>query len=367
MSKQTGIEITERPLHVKLWTRLNVRLSHKDRLMFTKYLSVLLKSGLPIDNAIETLLSQAKGPLKVILLTLHTTLKRGDPLAKGLEAYPQVFDLVYLNLIRAGEASGTLQTNLEHLVEQLQKEHDLRQKIRGAMIYPVTIILAALAISIGIIVFILPSIQDVFSALHAELPLPTRILLWIARVTTESGSLVVLCLIAFFIFVIIIRRIKAVQPMIHTILIHLPLIGPMSRRVNIGRSSRLMGTMLVGGMSIDEILPIIRTVLKNALYKKMFIRMEEEVSQGESTSAVYAHFPQLIPPMALRMIYVGEQTGSLPEMLLYLADFYEKEIDEVTKSLASLLEPFLLIFIGVMVGGLALSIMMPIYQVVGQF
>ena len=141
----------------------------------------------------------------------------------------------------------------------------------------------------------------------------------------------------------------------------------MSKRVNIGRSSRLMGTMLTGGMSIDEILPIISTVLKNSLYKKMYGKMRDDVSQGESVSVVFSEFPHLVPPIALRMIHVGEQTGSLPDMLLYLAEFYEKEIDEVTKSLASLLEPFLLIFIGVLVGGLALSIMMPIYQVIGQF
>ena len=156
---------------VGLWTRLNVRLSHKDRLMFTKYLSVLLRSGLPIDSAIETLLSQAKGPLKVILTTLQTALKRGDSLTTGLESYPHVFDLVYVNLIRAGEASGTLQNNLDNLVEQLEKEHDLRQKIRGAMIYPVAIISAAVAISVGIVVFILPNILQSLFPLFGALAL----------------------------------------------------------------------------------------------------------------------------------------------------------------------------------------------------
>jgi type IV pilus assembly protein PilC len=260
-----------------------------------------------------------------------------------------------------------LQDNLKHLVVQMQKEYDLRRKIRGAMMYPLFIIGAAIALSIGIVVFILPNIKEVFAALQVDLPLPTRILLWVADTVTEHGVMTVLSALGVCVFFLILRKIPIVQPYLHRALMATPFLGSMSRRINVGRFSRLMGTMLQGGMPINQIFPVVRSVLKNKQYTLMFEEMESEVGHGESVSGVLKSYLFLVPPITLRMIHVGEQTGSLPEMLLYLADFYEREIDEITKNLATLLEPALLIFVGLLVGGLAISIMMPIYQVVGQF
>ncbi len=349
------------------WEQLNVRLSNKERLLFTKYLSVLLKAGLPIDEAIRILCEQAKGSMKVILKNLQEYIQRGETLADGLHYYKYIFGIVYINLIRAGELSGSLQQNLDHLVEQMQKEYDLKQKVRGSMFYPAIIIVGSILISIGIIVFVLPNLIDIFSSLKIELPLTTRILLWVANLTTTHGFAVALGFLGFICFVFFIRRVSFLKPFFHTTLLYIPLLGNITQKVNLARITRLMGTMLEGGLTIDEVVPIVQQVIKNVCYQKIFAQVYIQLQQGEAMSMVFEGKPKLIPLMALRIIHVGELTGSLPDMLLYLADFYEKEVDEITRNLATLLEPMLLIFVGVLVGGLALSIMMPIYQVIGSF
>lgn len=364
MKKNTEAEVKKPSM---LWKKISIQLSNKEKLIFVKYLAVLLKSGLAIDNAINILFKQSKGPLKKILDGLNVALKRGDSLASGLSEYSHVFSPIMINLIMAGESSGNLQGNLEHLALQMQKDYELKQKIRGAMMYPLFIIGAAVLISIGIIVFILPNITGLFSSLKVEIPLPTRILLWISDAIQNNGLIVLLVIISFVIAILLIRRIEKLKPFFHKILLTIPLFGNIAKMMNIARFTRLMGTMTKSGISIDDTVPTIISVLNNAQYKNLFRELLAGLKQGNTITSVFEKHPFLVPPMAMRIIYVGEESGSLEEMLLYVAEFYELEIDEITKNLSTLIEPFLLIIVGVMVGGLALSILMPIYQIVGSF
>ena len=160
--------------------KFTVRLSHSDKLLFAKYLAVLLRAGLAIDDALDILIQQSKGPLKTILTNLKTHIRNGDALADGFADYPHVFTPVFINLIRAGERSGTLQDNLEHLVLQMEKDRNLQQKIRGALAYPIIVLVGALMLSVGIVVFILPNILNVFTTLKVDLPLTTKMLIWLA-------------------------------------------------------------------------------------------------------------------------------------------------------------------------------------------
>lgn len=347
--------------------RATVQLSRKERLIFTKYLAVLLGSGLTVDESVKTLHAQSKGSLKKILATLLDSLSRGDTLADGLKMYTHVFSPIYLNLVAAGEASGTLQTNIENLVDQMEKEYKLIRNVRGAMVYPMVIIVAAIGISTGIVIFILPNVTNVFSSLHIDLPLPTRILLGISAFISSNGTLSVALVIGFFVLLAILKRIPVVRPILHRMILTIPIIGKIAKRVNLARFTRPLGTMIHSGMAIDEAIPITKTVLRNDIYRKMFDVLKVEVTQGNTMTSVFEKYPTLVPPMATHMIYVGEQAGSLDAMLLYLADFYETEVDEITANLSTILEPILLIFIGLMVGGLALAVIMPIYQVIGSF
>ena len=342
------------------------RLSHVELLLFTKYLSVLLRSGLPIDDALDILLQQAKGPLQKILTILKTSVRTGNTLSDGMKEFPHTFSLVYLNLIRAGETSGTLQGNLEQINIQLQKEHDLNQKIRGAMMYPMIILIIGIAITVGIVVFVLPNIIGIFDSLHVELPLSTKIVLWISRTVGAHGWLILALLIAFSAGGTLLTRLRPVKPFTHWIILHAPILGRIARQTNLARVMRLMGTLLQSGLPISEVLQISSGVLKNVHYRELFSKIQKGVGRGKTITDLMQVSPFLIPPLALRLIRVGEETGTLGEMFLYLADFYEQEVDDLTRNLSSLLEPVLIIFIGLMVGGLALSILSPIYKVVSS-
>ncbi len=351
---------------VSFMTRLTVRLSQTEQLLLTKYLSVLLRSGLPIDDALDILLDQAKGSLEKILRALKTAVTSGQTLAEGLEAYPHVFSSVYVNLVRAGEASGTLQENFEQLALQMQKDHELRQKIQGAMMYPSIVLMSAVVISTGIVVFVLPNVEKLFASLNVPLPFTTIALLWISHTTSNYGFLMLLGVIALVALFLFVRTLPVVKPITHGILLHTPVVGKITRNMNLARLTRLMGTLLKSGMPISDALPVTISVLKNFYYRRLMTTVQVTIVKGSTIADALQDSPKLMPSIALRLIRVGEETGTLGDMLLYLATFYEQEVDESTKNATTLLEPIMIVMIGLMVGLLAFSIITPIYKVIGS-
>lgn len=349
-----------------LWTRLSVRLSQTEKLLLTKYLSVLLLSGLPIDEAIDILAQQAKGPLKQILKTLHDAVRSGNTLTSGLEQYPHVFSNVFTSLVAAGESSGMLQKNLDHLAIQMQKEHELRKKITGALMYPSIVMMSAIVISVGIVVFVLPNITSLFASLNVPLPWTTTVLLWVAKLFSEHGFLLALGAIGSVIALLVIRSIRALHPITHWLVLHFPVVGSIVRNTNLARITRLLGTLLQSGMPISTALSVTISIIKNARYRKLFSNLLTMLGQGRTIAHGLSGADYLVPPIALRLIRVGEETGTLGDMLIYLSNFYEQEVDDATKNATTLLEPLMIIFIGVMVGVLAFSIISPIYSVVGS-
>jgi len=345
------------------------RLKHVELLLLTKYLAVLLRSGLPLDESLEILSKQTKKrktPLSLILTGLIGHIRTGKTLADGLLEYPKTFSLVYVNLIRAGEASGTLQDNLDQLVKQLEKEHDLTQKIRGAMMYPSVIMLAGLVIASVIVVFILPQITGLFLSLKVEIPLSTRLIFWVSDTIRFKWPWLIGGGLVLGIIINVFYRNKKTKPFFHAFFLIIPVLGKLIRQINLARSFRLLGTLLQSGVSISEAFEVTISVVRNLRYRDMFEEMKQGISKGGTIAAVLEKHANLVPPIALRLVDVGEETGTLGEMLLYLASFYEDEIESQTKSLTSLIEPFMIILIGLAVGWLAISILMPIYTVVGS-
>lgn len=351
----------------KLWFRLNVQLTRKEKLIFAKYLSVLLGAGLAIDESVDVLQKQATGSLGRILNHLSATVKHGETLATGLSAFPHVFSPLFINLVESGEASGNLQGNLLNVVSHLEKEYELNSKIRGALIYPIVIMVMAGVIAAGIFIFVIPNVIAMFKSLKVELPLPTRILIAIAEFISSHGVLTVALILGTVAIVASIRKIAFFDKALHGLLLISPVIGGIAKKVNMARLTRSLGTMVKSGISIDEAVVITKNTLDNVYYKDIVEELKEAIKLGNELSTVLEKHSRLIPPMASHVIFVGEQAGSLGDMLMYLATFYENEVSEVTKNLSQLMEPFLLVFIGVMVGGLALAVMTPIYEVVGSF
>ncbi|MCF6277034.1 MAG: type II secretion system F family protein [Candidatus Magasanikbacteria bacterium] len=349
-----------------LWNRISVNLKHTELMLFTKYLNVLLGSGLTLDEALDILVDQSSGSLKKILKSLQGNIRKGGTLSAGLENYPHIFSSVFINLIKAGESSGTLQNNLENLTLQMEKEYELRKKVKGALVYPVVVLSVAVIVMVGIIIFVMPGLVELFYSLKIELPATTKGLLWVSELFRDDYLTVIAFSITLFIFLSVLKKLKFVKPILHWILLRLPVAGKLSRDTNLARLTRLMGTMLKSGMTLKEVLSISSQVLQNVRYKKVMKRVGKEVARGGTISGVLEKHKKMFPILATRLIKVGEETGTLDKMLVYVAEFYEQEIDGTTKNLSTLLEPFVILLIGGVVALLASSIITPIYKIIGS-
>jgi type II secretory pathway component PulF len=344
------------------------RISFSEKFFFTKNLVVMLKSGIPISKVIETLAEQTRNPaFKKVLTKVTEDISKGQSLESSLGKYPQVFDTFYLSLIRIGEESGTLEESLLYLVTHLQKEKELRQKVQGALLYPSIIIVATFGIGLAIAFFILPQIVDLFESLRVELPFTTLALIFFARILRDWGLVAVPLMIAAAVALVFLLRSQPVKPLWHRTLLHLPIVGTLFQNISLARLTRNLGIMLKSGLTVTSALETAAQVEGNLVYKRDLTRISEDVKRGKSIENALSdgHFAEF-PLFAARMIGVGEHSGNLEENLAYLGDYFEEEVDNVTRNLSVILEPVLLIFIGGVVAFVALSIISPIYQVTGS-
>lgn len=344
------------------------RVSFKERFFFTKHLSVMLKSGIPIAEILETLTVQAKsGRFKKILAQITEDVSRGQSLEKALGKHSNVFDPFYLSLIRVGEESGTLEESLFYIVDQMQKEQELRQKVQGAMLYPAIVLAATGVIGLGIAFFILPQIIGLFESLNVPLPITTKILIFVARALRDFGLILVPAVVVLFISLAALLRTSLIKPYWHALLLHLPIFGSLFQNVSLAALARNLGIMLKSGVPITAALATAAEVEGNLIYKRDLIKVAEEVKKGKSIEAAlteqkFTEFPLFM----VRMIGVGEKTGHLEDNLDYLGNFFGDEVDTMARNLATILEPLLLLFIGGVVAFVAISIISPIYQITGS-
>ncbi len=344
------------------------RVSFSEKFFFTKNLVVMLKSGIPISEVIATLVEQSKSAtFRKILSQIREDISRGRSLEKSLRQHPQVFDQFYLSLIKVGEESGTLEESLLYLVEQMQKERELRQKVQGAMLYPAIVLLATGVIGLTLAFFILPQIIGLFESLNVDLPITTRLLIFGARLLRDWGLIIIPAVLALAILVALILRTSRVKPYWHAFLLRLPIFGSLFQNIALATLSRNLGIMLKSGLTITAALETSAEIQENLVYKRALAKTAEEVRKGKPIESILVEGKfREFPLFMVRMIGVGEKSGNLEENLAYLGDYFENEVDAVTKNLATVLEPVMLIFIGGVVAFVALSIISPIYQVTGS-
>ncbi|NIT04368.1 hypothetical protein GTO10_05670 [Candidatus Saccharibacteria bacterium] len=344
------------------------RVSFSEKLFFTKNLAIMLKSGIPIADVVETLAAQAKGgTFKDNLNQVADDVSRGRSLEKALSKYPKVFDPFYLSLIRVGEESGTLEDSLFYLVEQMEKEQELRKKVQSAMLYPAIVLVATSGIGLVLAFFILPQIIGLFESLKVDLPITTVILIWLAKLLQDWGLIIIPAFVVFLIALVGVVQSKPIKPYWHAVILKLPVIGSLLRNISLATLSRNLGIMLRSGLTITAALQTASEVERNLVYKKDLVKIADEVRRGKSIeSAIVAGEFKEFPLFTIRMIGVGEKSGNLEENLAYLGEYFEAEVDTVTRNLATILEPILLVFIGAVVAFVALSIISPIYQITGS-
>ena len=336
------------------------------KVTFAKHLSLMIKAGLPIDEAIRTLAEQSQGRFRRAMEGVLKAVETGRQLSDGFAQYPRIFSDLFVATIRAGEASGTLEKSLDDLAVQLTKNFELVRKIRGAMTYPILVMVAAGGVGIGLSLFVLPRVIGLFQSITVQLPLGTRLLLGFSGFMARYGvqavagfALGVFALVQFL-------RWRPIRPASHAALLAVPVFGTLARNFNIAMFARTMGTLLRSGIPIGEAFQITSDTLRNERYKAALRRVRAGTETGVPASTVLEEFPRLFPSITTRMLAVGERSGKLEETFQYLAEFYEDEVDTTTKDLSTVLEPILLIVIGLTVAYIAVAIIAPIYNFIGS-
>src|SRR3989344_5932026 len=333
-------------------------------MLFARNLEVMIRSGMQILQSLDILKKQARSKAFVkILDSVIFDVKNGHFLSAGLEKYKTVFGEFFINLIRVGEASGTLSENLKYLADELRKKDELTKKIRGAMAYPMIIMLATVGITSIMIFVIFPKILPVLTSINVELPLVTRAFIAMSNFLIKYGYLVGVGFVVLIIGIWLILRIPKVRFFWHKILVSMPIIKDMVRSVNIISFARTIGLLLKAGIKIVEALEITANTLGNMVYRQEVLRVAEGVRRGDPMSKYFVEDTKLFPPIFSQMIVVGENTGKLDESVLFLADFYESELDESIKNISTFIEPVLLLVMGLIVAFVALAIITPIYKI----
>jgi type IV pilus assembly protein PilC len=340
------------------------RLSLKDKMLFARHMEMMTRSGLQVLESLEVLKKQTRSkPFLRVLDGLIADVRNGHYLSVGMERYRKVFGDFFINLVRVGETSGTLSENFKYLAVELGKKAELQSKVRGAMAYPLIIAFATFGITGGMSFFIFPKILPVLKSLNVDLPLTTRAFIAISEFLFDYGGWLFGIIIVLFIGFLLLLRIRAFRLLWHRFILALPLAGRMAAQVSIINIARTLDLLLKGGVKIVQALEITADTLTNLVYRDEVRRISQAVQRGEPMSRSMINNPRLFPPTFAQMAMVGENTGKLNETLSFLADFYESELDNTTKSMSNILEPAMLLIMGGVVVFVAISIITPIYKI----
>lgn len=338
------------------------RISITDKALFTKHLAVMLKAGLTINDALDVTAEESTGKFANILAEVKEKVLAGSTLANALTNYPKVFSSLYINIIRVGEESGTLVESLEQLAVQLEKENELRSKISQAMLYPIIVLIAVVLVGGGISIFVLPKLTSLFSVFQGELPLATQILLYIVNILTKYGIYIFPGIVVAVILLAWLLKTKPIKPIWHALLLRMPIVSPIIKNLNLAQFNRNFGTLLKSGLPITQSLEIVANTMSNEVYKRNIRHIAKEIQSGKSISSVISKMDKIFPKVTSKMINVGEKSGTLDTILIFLAKFYESEVDKAAKNLSVTLEPILLVIIGFVVGFVVIAIITPIYS-----
>ncbi len=340
------------------------RVSLQDKINFARHLSLIIKSGLPILEGLPMIKMQTESKvLSKVLDTLIDNVSNGQFLSASMERFPHIFDSFFVNVVRVGETSGTLATNLAYLADELKKAQDLKNKIRSAMVYPVIIMVATVVLTGFLIFSVFPKILPIFSSLHIKLPISTKILIAISQFLLVNGLNLLIGLIIFFIAFRIALFWKPMQRLFHKTLLFLPVISTLVIGVNLANFARIFGLLLKGGIKIVEAIEITGKTFTNLVYKESMDGAAEQIRRGAKLSVFLATQKKYFPPLMSGLVSLGESTGNLEENLTYISDYYREETENKIHNLTTLIEPVLLLTMGLVVGFVAISIITPIYQI----
>jgi type IV pilus assembly protein PilC len=343
------------------------KVSVSEQIIFTKNLGGMIQAGLSLSRALSVLKKQTKNvKLNKILISLTDDIASGETLSSALSKFPSVFSKLFISMTKAGEESGNLAGALADIGLNLEKANSLTKKIHGALIYPGVIMSAMVVIGVLMFAFVVPTLAGTFKELGVTLPLSTRMLIFFGNFFSNNLILTfVIILSVAFIFYLTFRA-KAVKPYIDFVILKIPVVSNLTRELNTARTARTISSLLLSGVSITRALEITEDVVQNIYYKKVLSDARVGIEKGAPFSQAFEANTKLYPIMMSEMIQVGEETGKLSDMLLQIAIFYEGEVENKTKNLSTIIEPVLMIVIGAAVGFFAISMISPLYSILGS-
>lgn len=345
---------------------MNGSVSISEKAAFCRFLATMLRAGLPLPEAIDIIKEETKNKkLKKVLMDVSFGVRKGKTISSVLSKYKKDFDTVFLTMVKAGEESGTMDKSFDYLAKQLTMTYELIQKVKGAMMYPIVIVGAMAAVFVIMLVFVLPKLSSVFLQLGVDLPPATKFVMgvgeFIGKYTTEV--MIGVFLAAFFVFMIF--TIQKTRDTLFDFFMKLPAIKGIVIQIDIARFSRTLSTLLSSGVPIMVCLEVCSNILKQPALRSQAKLFSAGVSQGKQLSEVITTGKKVFPSTVVQTIKAGEKSGSLEEVLGEMAEFYEREVDYNLKKLTSLLEPLLMLFIGVAVGAMVVIMITPIYSLAG--
>lgn len=342
--------------------------SDTEKIHFTKHLTIMMKSGVPLIEALVTLRDQTHNIVfRSVIGKIIASTENGQTLEQAFAKHPRIFNPLYLSLVKVGERSGNLEINLEYIANHMKKAQEFKKRIQNAMMYPMVVFAVATLSSGCIAFFVLPKLIPLFSSLGVDLPLTTRILLAVATISRSYGVYIAIDSIVLLVLFCIFINLPKIKPVWHAFLLRLPILGLFLQNVNMALFCYNLGLMLQSGLPIATALQTQENITTNLVYKRYATRILAGVDKGKTISSeLQSNTYPFFPLIAQKMINVGEKTGKLDESMLYLGAFYEEETDGITKNLATLLEPLVLFVIALIVLFIALAIITPIYQLTGS-
>ena len=341
------------------------KVSKRELAIFTRQFATMIDAGLPLVQCLDILgLQQENQAFKKVILKVKEDVESGSTFADALGKHPHVFDELFVNLVSAGEVGGILDTILSRLAAYIEKAMKLAKQVKSAMVYPSTILAVALIVTVVLLVYVIPIFGDMFKDFGAELPLPTQFVMAISGYTRKYFLVGVVLLVLLVMGIRWYYKQENGRRRIDRLLLRVPIFGDLLRKIAVARFSRTLGTMVSSGVPILESMDIVAKSAGNKIIEEAILRARTSISEGKTIAEPLAD-SKVFPVMVTQMVSVGEATGALDTMLNKIADFYDDEVDAAVGALTSLLEPMLMIFLGVVIGGLVIAMYLPIFKLAG--
>ena len=348
-------------------TEIFSKIKVSEQIIFTKNLSGMIKAGLSLNRALSVLKKQTKNPrFSKILTSLSTDINSGETFSSALLKFPDVFSKLFISMVKAGEESGNLAGALSDIGLNLEKSNSLTKKIKGALIYPGVIMSAMVIIGVLMFAFVVPTLASTFKSLGVTLPFATQVLIFMGNFFSKNLILTFIIIFSAGFGLYLTFRAQFMAKYIDFVILKIPVVNNLTKELNTARTARTISSLLFSGVSITRAVEITEDVVQNVYYKKVLQDAKIAIEKGVPFSEVFAANTKLYPIMMSEMIQVGEETGKLSDMLVQIALFYEEEVENKTKNLSTIIEPMLMIVIGIGVGFFAISMISPLYSILGN-